>query len=151
MVFSPTSFRADVGDVLRVDLVVVAGSLSVNNVEMHIDFDPALLQVVDIGSSPASEIEANLSELGTELFNEADNSTGRIRYHAGKLVAPSTGTVRVATVRFKVIEAGPTTVHYASESDVFYRGASVVRGLGSAEVTPTDGHVFVPTGRKDVR
>jgi hypothetical protein len=111
-------------------------------VELYVQFDPAVLQVVDTAGDPATTIAADLTTLNIELANEANNTTGNIRYDAGKLTgAPSTGTFQVATVYFKVIGSAPTSqIRYVAPSDVFLGGASVVGTLGSATVlraTPT--------------
>ena len=83
---------------------VVAGTQPVNNVELYVDFDPAVLQVVDAAGNPTSTVEGDQTALNTVLFNAVDNAGGHIRYDAGKLSGtPPTGTFRLAVLRFKVL------------------------------------------------
>jgi 5-hydroxyisourate hydrolase-like protein (transthyretin family) len=147
LAFSPTTRTAAVGEIITFDLMAVAGTQPVNNVETYIQFNPAVLQVVDAGGNPASSIQGDTTTLNTELYNSADNSTGEIRYDAGKLSAPfPSGTFRFAVARFKVIgAASSTTVQYTSPSDVFYGGASVVGTLGSATVLASVAGTNTPT------
>ncbi len=152
LTFSPTSHTANPGDIVTFDLMMQAGAQQVNNVELYIDFDPVMLQVVDAGGNPASTIESDLSTLNTELANSANNTTGQIRYDAGKLTGtPPSGTFRVAVVRFKLVAAfTTTTIQYVTPSDVFFGGVSVVGTLGNAQVrsatpTPTPTPTITPT------
>ena len=156
LTFAPTSRTAQVGDIFTFDLMVEAGSQTVQNVDMYIDFDPAVLQVTDENGNPTGTIIADPTTLASTLSNSADNAGGHITYSAGKLSAPyPTGTFRVATVRFKKISASAlSTVPYVSGSDVFFAGASVLGSLGSATVTqpgetptatPTATFTFTPT------
>ena len=136
LAFSPLSRSAQVGDIITFDMQVVAGTQPVNAVELYVDFDPAVLKIVDAAGNPASTVEADSGALNTVLFNEVDNAGGHIRYDTGTLSgAPPTGTFRIAVLRFKVLASVvSTTVRFVSPSDVFYGGASVVGTRGSATV-----------------
>ena len=76
LAFSPTSRSARVGDIITFDLKVVAGRQPVNNVELYVDFDPAVLKIVNAAGNPVSTIEADPSALTTELYNDVDNAGG---------------------------------------------------------------------------
>ncbi|MEI8083833.1 MAG: cohesin domain-containing protein, partial [Actinomycetes bacterium] len=136
LAFSPLSRSAQVGDLITFDMQVVAGTQPVNTVELYVDFDPAVLKIVDAVGNPVSTVEADSGALNTVLFNEVDNAGGHVRYDAGTLSGtPPTGTFRVAVLRFKVLASVvSTTVRIVSPSDVFYGGASVVGTRGSATV-----------------
>ena len=136
LTFSPASQTAQVGDIVTFDMQVTAGTQPVNNVELYVDFDPAVLQLVNAAGNPAASIEADLATLNTELANTVDNAGGHIRYDAGKLTgAPPTGTFRIAVLRFKVLSAtASTTVRFVTPSDVFYQGVPVVGALGSTSI-----------------
>jgi hypothetical protein len=134
---SPRSQAADVGDIFSVDLLVEAEAQAINNVELYLEFDPAVLVVVDASGNPVTAIEPDLSALNTVLWNEVDNSRGQIRYDAGQLTrTPPSGAFRVATVHFKKLAAAATTtIRYMASSDEFYQGMSMAGMLGEATVT----------------
>ena len=142
--FDPDARTGNTGDIVDFDLVVEAGSQSVDTVALYIEFDPAMLQVVDSSGNPATEIEVDLGTLNTPLANSVDNTSGTIRYDAGKLTGEAaSGTFRVASFRVKLIGGpGTITIRYVAPSDAFYQGDSVVGNRGVAtvtiEATPTD-------------
>jgi hypothetical protein len=134
LTIAPPDRSVRAGDIITFELRVAAGAQPVNNVELYAQFDPTVLQVVDPAGAPAATLEADTTALNIELANEVNNTTGAIRYDAGKLIgAPPSGDFRVATVRFKVIGATPVSaVRYVAPSDVFFGGSSVAGALGNA-------------------
>ena len=136
LAFDPSGKVANVGEIFTMALMVQAGAQPLNNVELYVNFDPAVLQVVDAAGNPASSIEPDLTTLETLLYNNVDNAGGHIRYDAGRLVGtPPTGTFRVALVRFKRLASTETTiVRFVPPTDVFFNGSSVVGSLGRAPV-----------------
>jgi len=60
-------------DVFVIHIKVVAGSQPVDGAEVHVDFNPVHLQVVDAGGNPASSIESGepvLTFVSTRLQGE---------------------------------------------------------------------------------
>jgi|GEM_PF-7049099 len=136
LTFAPTERIVSTGDIITFELRVTAGAQPINNVELYAQFDPSVLQAVDVAGNPVTTLEADATVLNIELANEVSNATGAIRYDAGKLTGtPPTGDFRVATVRFKVIGATPiSTARYVAPSDVFFGGGSVIGALGNAVI-----------------
>ena len=138
---NPTTVTADVGGVFTLDVMVDAGAQPVNNVELYLAFNPALLRVVDASGNSVTTVEADPGALTTVLFNSADNTTGQIRYDAGKLSgAPRQVPFgwRPSASRRWPRPAG-TSVSYVAPSDVFYGGASVLGTKEGATVTSAPG------------
>jgi len=117
-------------ELLLLDLLADAGAQPVNGVELALEFDPALLEVVDAAGEPAEAIDGDPGAFGRVLRNVVDNAGGRIEYDAGQELppgSPPTGTFRVASVRFKVrTTPGLGQVRYLDGSDAFYAGQPLV-------------------------
>ncbi len=155
LVFDPSSQIVDVGEMFSLSLTVDAASQPLNNVELYLDFDPAVLQVVDANGNPTSAIEPDLSTLETLLYSSVDNTGGHIRYDAGRLGGtPPQGRFQVAVARFVRIAPDPfTTVRYVAPTDVFFDGSSVIGALGSAPVASTCPNLLPPqvVGIEDIQ
>jgi hypothetical protein len=157
----PPSPSVAVGNLFDLAIRVDAGSQPVDGAEVHLDFDPAYLQVVDASGDPAGEIEDS-GVLTTLIINQANNSTGQIDFAAGMLQGelPS-GTFLLATVHFRALTstaAGSTSVAFVTElprqTNVTYSGHSVLAGVHDAAVrigvvtatsTPTSTATRTPT------
>ena len=108
----PPSLSLAQGQVATVSIKIYAGSHPVDTAQAYLDFDPALLQVVDAAGSPAASVE-----FGTQtstgvwtqpLLNFADNASGKIGVAAGKGTpasggANATSEFVLATIRFKAL------------------------------------------------
>jgi hypothetical protein len=127
---APRVSSAGAFELLVLDLMVDAGDQPVNSVEIALEFDPALLEVVDAAGNPATAIDGDPGALGRVLWNAVDNASGRIEYDAGQELppgSPPTGTFRVASVRFRVRTApGLGQVRTLDRSDAFYAGLPLV-------------------------
>ena len=55
--FNPALASVAINDVFVVNVEVIAGSQPVDGAEIHVDFNPTYLQVVDAGGNPAAQIE----------------------------------------------------------------------------------------------
>jgi len=103
----PSSTIVWADDIVTVDIVIEAGSQSVDGAEAHVDFDPDYLTVVDAEGNPTDSIISGAA-LPTEIQNSVDNSQGTIDYAAGILSGePPTGAFTLATIRFKAEAPGP--------------------------------------------
>jgi Dockerin type I domain len=124
------------GRLWPIEVMVATGSRQIGNVEMHLSFDPSMLQVVDANGDPATAIEPDETVLGDVLLNSVDNGLGRIRYDAGRLEGdPATGTFRVALLRFKTLASATSTrVEWGDSTAVFYGGAPVPHVMEGASL-----------------
>jgi len=137
--FAPSSITVDTNDIFTVDIVIQAGAQPLDTVEAHIHFPAGVLQVVDVGGSPATTVEGGTA-FDMELTNSADNSAGKIRYAATMLGSSLTGDITVATIRFKTLS--PTLgdwlrfqVWPPEKTDVTHLGQSVLTAWPAAPVT----------------
>jgi len=74
----------------------------VDSAQAYIDFDPALLEVVDADPGTAGVQIQQGTVLPDELQNSVDNGLGQINFAAGMFGGqPVTGTFTLATVEFK--------------------------------------------------
>ena len=127
--FDPSAPTVAKDSVITISIQIAAGAQEVDTAEVHIDFDPLYLQVVDAGGSPASTIEGS-GVFPVELRNSADNASGEIDYAAGTFGALPSGTFDLATIRFKALwgtGGGSTPLMYVHQlprkTDVNYGGA----------------------------
>jgi hypothetical protein len=89
-------------------VVVDTGRTEVDGVEVHLAFDPTVLQVVDAGGQPANQVEPG-TVLGQVIRNLADNAAGEVHYAAGVPFGQPrvAGTFDLARVRFKPLRPTP--------------------------------------------
>ena len=106
----PPTFSLAQGQVATVSIKIDASGQPVDTAQVFLEFDPALLQVVDAAGSPAVSVEfGTLISTGVwtqRLLNFADNTTGKIGVAAGKGTPASGGADAnsefvLATIRFK--------------------------------------------------
>jgi hypothetical protein len=134
----PPTQTAGTGDVIRIDIMANTGSGSADTVDAYIEFDPALLRVVDRWGRPASSVELNTSVFKSATYNMVDNTLGQANLSASVFKKPYlTGYFRVATVRFKAIGKLNCSIlrlvrNGARSSDVYLGGNSIGPALGNA-------------------
>ncbi len=139
----PASVRLAPGEVVTLTLLAMAGSLPLDTVELHLSFDPALLQVVDSSGAPATALTPGPT-LPTVIENRVDQNTGRIDYGATILGGSTSGTFTVATGRFKLLADTPgTLLRYLSDSNAFYQGESPGVTLEDAQLR-SQSKAFLP-------
>ncbi|MEM7801819.1 MAG: immunoglobulin-like domain-containing protein, partial [Chloroflexota bacterium] len=123
MVLLPSSTTLDVGDTVDVVVQIQSGSVDFNTGEVHLEFDPSLLQVQSLTAG---------SSLGTELLNTFDNSAGTVGYAAGSTSGDVSGDVDLVTVTFEAIgSTSSTDIEFAplvfpNESQVVSDGSNVL-------------------------
>jgi hypothetical protein len=128
----PSQTVTYLGQTFEVAVQVQAGDQEVDAAAGYLNFDPALLQVVDLTPGPA---------LNVELQNEFDNVAGEISYAAGKLTPPfPSGTFALYTVTLEAISGTPGTdlafnLEAPRLSDITFGGASVLDRTESGTVT----------------
>jgi len=108
----PAVSNVFVGDTFSVTMQLMAGSTLATGVDVHLTFDPAVLQVQSLD---------NTASPFNQAWNEiTDNTQGTIRYSSGVLGSQVNGTVTVVIINFQAIatstgtEIGFSTQH-ASE------------------------------------
>ncbi|MEM4724278.1 MAG: cohesin domain-containing protein, partial [Candidatus Hadarchaeum sp.] len=136
----PTNTVASVGGTVVLDIVADAGAQMVDTAELHLDFDPTVLQVVDSSSAVTTVIEAG-TDLPRVFQSRVDTALGWIDFLASCLgsTVPS-GRFTVARVRFTVLQAKDTWVRFSFSgwrtTDLDYHGASVLGNVEAAHVQP---------------
>lgn len=97
-----------VDDIFTLEIEVRAGALEVDAVEVHLDFDPAFLEIQSI------DITALLP---VTLVNPAfDNNTGTIDFAVGTFSNLPSGTFMVATIEVKALQStgdSPALIDFA--------------------------------------
>jgi hypothetical protein len=134
----PASSSVSTDEVFAVNIQLAAGAQLVDGAEVHLDFDPTYLQVVDGSGNPTAEIEPGTA-LDVALLNGVDNAQGQIDYAAGTFGGAPSGTFVLATVRFKALRGtGGTSVTFVdrggSPTNVTYAGESVLGGTNDGLV-----------------
>ena len=119
------------GETFLVEIEADAGDQGVDRGQAFLDFDPAILRVVDANGAPATQIIPGAA-LANVLVNGVDNATGRIGFVAQG--DAQIGRFTVATARFQAISPTLTSrlafnVIAPRRSDLLLGGASVLDGL----------------------
>ena len=149
---TPTSTQSLIGDVIILDVLAEAGGAQVDTAEVHLDFDPALVQLVDANGDPATVIEPGAA-LPIVFQNRADPARGHIDYIASSLgSAPASGQFTMARLRFRLVQTGETLVRFSFShwrtTDVSYRGTSVLQGVTAAHISADLAPLYLPVIRK---
>ncbi len=117
------------------DIKVIAGAQAVDSASAYLNFDPAVLQVVQV--TPGSA-------LPEVVQNAFDNLTGQVNFSANATDSRPSGTFTLATVTFHAVTATPLTALTFNtlaprQSDVTYFNASVLASStgGNVEITMT--------------
>lgn len=152
LTLSPSAISMPPGVITAaIDIVLEAGEVAVDGVDVFIDFDPAYLAVSDASGAAASEITP-AGAFTTILANSVDNGAGRIDFSAGVLEgAPVTGTVTLA--RFYVTPLrqsafGATTVSFSREgarqTEAAAAGEPVLSGVRNASIDVVRARLWLP-------
>ncbi|NOZ70457.1 MAG: hypothetical protein GXP38_00855, partial [Chloroflexi bacterium] len=144
----PGMTTAVTGDVIVLDVLADTGSTPVDAAEIHLDFDPALLQVVDAQGAPAAAIEPGPA-LNTVLLNRVDPARGHIDYLATALGStPAQGQVQIARLRLRILQSEQGWVRFSFASwrstDVSYQGASVLQNVSAASINAALTPLYLP-------
>lgn len=136
----PSSSIAAAGQSFDVDILINAGGQPVDGAEVHLDFHPSYLQVVDGGNQPAGEIQSS-GVFDIAIQNHVDNAAGHVDFAAGTFTNPPTGSYVLATVRFKALagtggQSTPLTLvtDLPRKTDLMYRGQSVLAQAHDGDV-----------------
>jgi len=136
----PISTATFQGEVFSLAIQVDSGTQPVDAAEVHLDFDPAYLQAVDMNGNPTDVLELG-SALEAEMQNHVDNATGAIDLAAGTFGEASSGSFTLATVYFHALQVtnqSGTSLTFVSRqgssTDVAYDAQSVLGELSNGVV-----------------
>ncbi|MEM3433258.1 MAG: S-layer homology domain-containing protein [Candidatus Methanomethyliaceae archaeon] len=147
----PESCSLVVEQTLLFQVVAEAGAQPFDGVEIHLNFDPNYLRVVDkTGQEVANVLEGALP---MHLMNQVDNLKGEINYAAGILGQTASGSVEVCSFYLKAISpTAQTVVSYATElprkTEVTYYnapGLSVLGEIKEARISISSGGEVAPS------
>jgi hypothetical protein len=145
LAIDPATAAARVGDDLTITVEARAGAQAIDGASVYLDFDPAVLQVVDM--TPGTG-------LPVAIENEADNVLGRVDFSAGTFAQFPSGTVSLVTITFRALAPSPAAAIVfnddgARTSDVTFGGASVLGDVQAASIAisgqPTASPQSTPT------
>jgi len=152
----PSAPTAHMGYNFTLAVMAYAPNGPFDTAEVHLEFDPALLQVVDAGGNPVTYIMPS-GVLPTIVQNKVDNVTGRIDFAATTLSPTGfQGTFAIAHVRFKPLAVSDGTwIRFLSQgwpvTQAAWHGQPVLRRFVGAAVEISDeplNHVYLPAVRK---
>jgi parallel beta-helix repeat protein len=127
----PPAKTAHVGERFELTIAIHSGGQPVDGAEAHLNFDPTVLQVVDLARGTA---------LPQVMQDAYDNHAGTIDYSAGLLAGtPPSGSFTLATVTFRALaETEGTVIPFITtaprKTDVAYQGRSVLDAQRSARI-----------------
>ncbi len=147
----PTSSSVLMEQAFAVNIQIATGSQPVDGAEVHLDFDPTYLQVVDGSGNPASAIESG-GTFDVLIQNVVNNDEGRIDFAAGTFDVPPNGTFVLATIHFRALQitdAGSTPLTFVSRegspTNAVYGGDSMLGDIVDGVVTVRNQyHLYFP-------
>lgn len=129
LTLSPTNTTVNTGDSFSLSVVVTPNGESLDTARVELDWDASKLEALafDLGS-----LFPNLSP-----SNDIDNSGGDLSYGAYKFGTPVTSSGTLATVTFRALSSGSTTISVLSSSKLIADGSEKLNAsaLGSAAIT----------------
>ncbi len=125
---------SQINDRFTAHLWVDAGSLAMDGAAAYLNFDPAIVQVVEIRAG---------SVLPITLQKGFDNQMGRIEFAAGELSALQPGNFELAAIEFVAVGSGQSQLAFQhnlpAQSTITYNGESL-------PVVTVDGSLIVGGG-----
>ncbi|MEO0595625.1 MAG: Ig-like domain-containing protein, partial [Chloroflexota bacterium] len=129
----PETTEVAVGQSFDLTVEVQAGQQAVDAAEVHIDFDPAFLQVTNVVGGTMLELP---------IQNTSDNNNGTVDYVAGTFQQPfPTGTFDLVTITFTALQATETTgvniapLVFPRQTQVTFNGNDILTQATGASVT----------------
>jgi hypothetical protein len=137
---SPQLTTVNVGDSFDLDVWIDAGAEEVAAADVYLDFDPNVLEVIEIRDGQGLSIFARLH----------DNATGIVDIGAGNLGAPVTGSFVLATLHMRAKEVPPgrtTSVSFSltAPRQTLVKNVSDQNLLGTAADGQVNIHDFMST------
>ena len=126
-----------------VTVEVQTNTQQIDYAEVHLTFDPAVLQVQSITTPGTSQLPAILVPLAF------DNTSGTIAFGAGEFVNFPSGTFDLIEITFTAVGGPSTDVEFdfvfPSETKATFSGANVLTGTTSAQVNVNENPELVIT------
>jgi len=145
---SPATSTIAVGATTAVS-VTVASVENLYGIEVHITFDPAVLEVVDANASTDGVQIANGTFLSPDFIaqNKADNTAGKVDYAISQMHPQTgkTGSGTIATITFKAKASGSSNVTITSVLLSDPVGTAIPATYTSGSVTVSGGTTPSPT------
>lgn len=135
MVLNPSATTVNPGDNFSVVVQIQSGTNTFNTGEVHLDFDPSVIEVDNVTPGTA---------LGSIAENEYSNTTGTIDFAAGVLGqgASISGNIDLVTVNFTAVAVGSNTFVFGSvfprETQVVEGGFNILSGTTGTTITVTN-------------
>lgn len=152
----PASASSAVGDTVTVAIKVGAsGNQPVDAAQAYLDFNPALLRVVDAAGDLATSINPGAiitSEAWQDvIINHADNNTGRVEFAAGRGIGgtDALSEFELANIHFKIIcptsgtaltfDTAPPSVDGNPETKAAFEGDNVTGAVTNGALDSATG------------
>jgi LysM repeat protein len=134
MSVSPTSQTVNVGDSFSVTISVNPNGVAINGAEVHLDFNPGLIQVASLIAGGTLPVPVS----GPSY----DNDAGQVGYAAGIFVGPPSTPFTLLTINFTAISSGtsPLTIVRAG---IPRQSAVTSAGTGEDILNPGIGGVII--------
>ncbi len=153
---TPPAARTASGGGVNFTVQVEPNGQEVSGVDVCITFPATLLQVVDADTGASGvQIQADTDTFNVVLANTVDNSTGVIKYSAGRLTGGlPTAQFTLATISLRAASISDvTTVAFSTSASVcgatptaaVFGGDNVLRGTFNSTVTMDSGVDATPT------
>ena len=128
-----TSYH-DCNGIFQLQVVALAREQPIDAVEIHLDFDPTYLQLVDSSGTPTNRVESMLPSPWQSFHNQASNASGSIDFLAGNNDSTSSGTLTIFSFYLK--GSAPTLSTTLSFCSAIPRRTSIIYsgGLGGSPV-----------------
>jgi hypothetical protein len=116
----PAQTSVKPGETFTITLVTRAGEQTVDGIHSALNFDPQLLEVVQVRQGET---------LPQELLNQFDNQNGTIDVAAGALENLPTGTIELVQLQFRALQAGESALSFQFEAprqtNITFGGSSI--------------------------
>lgn len=149
LVLEPAIVDVKSGDTFVVVIQARPGGQAVDGMDVFLDYDPALLEVVDaVPEQDGVQVKPG-EALPLVMANKADNNTGKLTYSAGKLDQPwPESDFMVASITFRAKASGVAPIAFSLErfrqSVVASAGENALRSVTGAGVGIDTEPVAVP-------
>ncbi|MDP6716395.1 MAG: cohesin domain-containing protein [SAR202 cluster bacterium] len=146
--FKPARILASPGHDFKLDLWTNTPSTQeVTGVEIHAEFDPELLTVVNpVTRVPSKQIQSHLEDLPIVLANSVNNEAGTIVFSSGTLSKPNpVGALKFASVTFTVNSVASLDVE-TQVKFTFQTGETTKVSVGGSTVSGTHRDATVEIG-----
>jgi len=117
LVLSPSMVTTNPEGSFTLEVMAEAGSQTFDAVEIHLNFDPQSLEIIDSKGKPALTVQGS-GVFDVELLNAVDNVAGQISYAVGNLTSMLSGSVKICSILFraKLGAASSTKITFSQDA-----------------------------------